>query len=86
MGRAARAGFAPCGIGGLGLTCPPGELEEEVALRRRAGSGFASARGGGFSAGPVAASDWLIEPLGDRLSEMTGGGLAAGARKKTKNV
>lgn len=54
VGLAARAGFAPCGTGGLGLTGPPGEFEEDVALRRGAGSGLVSPRGGVFSGEPVA--------------------------------
>lgn len=53
VGRAAREGFAPCGTGGLGLTDPPGELEEDVALGRGAGSGLVSIRGGLFSGEPV---------------------------------
>lgn len=76
-GRAARAGFAPCGTGGLGLNGPPGELEEDVALRRGTGSGLVSPRGGLFSGEPVGGSDLLIEPLGDLLSEVAGWGLAA---------
>lgn len=85
VGRAARAGFVPCGTGGLGLTGPPEELEEEVALRRGARSGFVSPRGGLFSGEPVGGSDLLIEPLGDRPSKMMGWGLAAGTCVKIKN-
>lgn len=70
VGRAARAGFAPCGTGGLGLTGPPGELEEGVALRRETGSGLVSPRGSVFSGEP--GSGLLIEPLGDRLSGAVG--------------
>lgn len=75
LGRAARAGFAPCGNGGLGLTGPPGELEEDVALRRGPGSGLVSTRGKVFSGEP--GSGLLMEPLGDRLSGAAGKALAA---------
>ncbi len=68
VGRAASAGFAPCGTGGFGLTGPPGELEEDVALRRGAGSGLVSPRGGVFSGEP--GSDLLL------FSEMLGWDLA----------
>lgn len=70
VGRAARAGFAPCGTGGLGLTGPPGELEEDVALRRGTGSGLVSPRGEVFSGD--AGSALLMEPLGDLLSGVLG--------------
>lgn len=80
VGRAASAGFAPCGTGGLGLTGPPGELEEDVALRRGAGSGLVSPRGGVFSGEP--GSDLITEPLGDLLSEMVGWGLAVDTHTK----
>lgn len=79
VGRAARAGFVPWGTGGFGLTGPPGELEEDVALRRVAGSGLASPRGGVFSGEP--GSDLTIEPVGDLFSEVVG--LAAEINKKT---
>lgn len=79
VGRAARAGFVPWGTGGFGLTGPPGELEEDVALRRVAGSGFASPRGGVFSGEP--GSDLTIEPVGDLFSEVVG--LAAEINEKT---
>lgn len=82
LGRAANAGFAPCGTGGLGLSGPPGELDEDVALTRGAGSGLASPRGGVFSGEPVGGSDLLIEPLGDLLSETAGWGLAACKKMK----
>lgn len=70
VGRAARAGFAPCGTGGLGLTGPPGELEEDVALRRGAGSGLVSPRGEVFSG--EAGSGLQTEPPGDLLSGVVG--------------
>lgn len=77
VGLEARAGFAPCGTGGLGLTGPPGELEEDVALRRGAGSGLVSPRGGVFSGEPVGGSGLLTGPLGDLLSGVVGWGLPA---------
>lgn len=67
VGLAARAGFAPCGNGGFGLTGPPGELEEEVALIRGTGSGLISPRGVVLSGEPVGRSDLLMEPLGKIL-------------------
>lgn len=76
VGRAARAGFAPCGTGGLGLTGPPEELEEDVALRRGTGSGLVSPRGEVFSG--EAGSGLLMEQLGDLFSGVVGWGLAAG--------
>lgn len=79
VGRAARVGFVPWGTGGFGLTGPPGELEGDVALRRVAGSGLASPRGGVFSREP--GSDLTIEPVGDLFSEVVG--LAAEINKKT---
>lgn len=63
LGRAARESFTPWGIGGLGLMGPPGELEEEAALGRGAGSGLVSTRGGVFSGEPVGESDLLTEPV-----------------------
>lgn len=69
VGLAARAGFAPCGIGGFGLTGPPGELEEDVALRRGAGSGLVSIRGGVFSGEPIRGSGLLPDPHGGLLSK-----------------
>lgn len=68
VGRAARAGLIPCGTGGFGLTGPPGELEEDAALRRVAGSGLVSPRGGVFSGEP--GSDLMIELVGDLFSEV----------------
>lgn len=70
VGRAARAGFAPCGTGGFGLPGPPGELEEDVALRRETGSGLVSPRDNVFSG--KLGSGLLLEPLGDRLSAAVG--------------
>ncbi len=71
VGRAASAGFAPCGTGGFGLTGPPGGLEEEAALTRGAGSGLVSLlRGEVFSGEP--GSGLFIEPVGDLLSEAVG--------------
>lgn len=69
VGRAARAGFAPCGTGGLGPNVPPGELEEDVPLRRETGSGLVSTRGRVFSGEP---GSGLMELLGDRLSGAVG--------------
>lgn len=82
VGRAASAGFAPCGTGGFGLTGPPGELEEDVALTRGAGSGLVSPRGGDFSGEP--GSDLLIEPLEGLFSETGAWGLAADTCRKEK--
>lgn len=59
LGRAAKAGFIPCGTGGFGLA-------EDVALRRGAGSGLGSLRGGVFSGEP--GSNLMIEPAGDLFS------------------
>lgn len=66
LGRAARAGFVPWGTGGLGFIGPPGELHEDAALTRVAGSGFMSARGLAFSGEP--GSDLEIEPVEDLFS------------------
>ena len=82
VGRAASAGFAPSGTGGFGLTGPPGELDDDVDLRRRAGSGLASPRGGVFSGEP--GSDLLTELVGDLLSEMVGWDLPAEIFKKSR--
>lgn len=65
-GRAARAGFIPWGTGGLGFTGPPGELHEDAALRRVAGSCFTSPRGWVFSGEP--GSDFKTEPVDDLFS------------------
>lgn len=85
VGRAARAGFAPWGTGGLGLNGPPGELEEDVALRRGARSGLFSARGEVFSGEPVGESGLLLEPLEDLLSELVGWGLATDTKNNNKS-
>lgn len=82
LGRAARVGFAPGGISGLGLIGPPGEVEEDVALTRGAGSGLASPRAGIFSGEPV--SGLLMEPLGALLlSGVEGWDLAAETQKES---
>lgn len=66
VGRAARAGFVPWDTGALGFTAPPGELPEDAALRRVAGSGFMSPRGWVFSGEP--GSDFKTEPVEDLFS------------------
>lgn len=67
VGRAARAGFVPWGTGGLGfIGPPPGELHEDAALTRAAGSGFTSPRGWAFSGEP--GSDLESDPVEDRFS------------------
>lgn len=66
VGRAARAGFVPWGTGGLGFNGPPGELHEDAALTRVAGSGFTSPRGWAFSGEP--GSDLETEPVEDLFS------------------
>ena len=81
VGRAASAGFAPCGTGGLGLTGPEGELEEDAALRRVASSGLVSPRVEVFSG--AAESALIMEPLGDLLSVVVEWGLADDTCKHT---
>lgn len=66
VGRAASAGFVPWGTGGLGFMGPPGELHEDVALTRVAGSGCPSPRRWAFSGEPE--SDLETEPVEDRFS------------------
>lgn len=66
VGRAARAGFVPWGTGGLGFIAPPGELHEDAALTRAAGSGFMSPRGWAFSGEP--GSDLESDPVEDLFS------------------
>lgn len=81
VGRAARAGFAPCGTGGFGVPGLTGELEEDVALTRVAGSGFGSLRVEDLSG--AAGLVLLLELLGDLLSVLENWGLTGGAKKKT---
>lgn len=82
VGRAARAGFAPCGTGGLGFTGPAGEVEEDVALRRAAGSSLVSLRAEVFSEAKALAL--LVEQLEVLVSVVEDWGLAANTYKMTK--
>lgn len=75
-GRAARGG-----LDGLELTGPPGEPEEETALRRGAVSGLFSPQGTVFSEDVVEKSGLLMEELGDLFSGVGGCGLTVDTQK-----
>lgn len=76
VGRAARAGLAPDGTCGLGLTGPPGGPEEEAARTRGAVSGLFSLWGRVFSEAAEEKSGLLRGLLGDLFSGVGGCGLA----------